>query len=245
MAGTLRLPSTLRGYMAFLASLLVLAFTMTLHIMLSAEIMRLNVQLQDLQSEHALVERYNSNIVWGIAERSSLVDLHKEAVAAGYVNTIPTEYVDMPVATTFTTPSLGASTSPRSATSIPATGALATQGSVGAIDATVTDPAAPQPQFVVISGEPAATDPNPGEPGVNGQETTGVLQDGSVTAPRVGALAANPAGETQTGASWEPTWWEQNVPEWLRFNRVGDAIDETIDWIRETMPSPEWLQQRW
>lgn len=240
MVGMLRLPSTLRGYVAFLASLLVLAFTMTLHIMLSAEIMRLNVQLYDLESEYARVERYNANIVWNVSEHSSLVDLHSEALAAGYVNSIPTEYVNMPVATTFTAPAIGASTTPP--------GALSTRGSVGAIDGTVTDPAAPQPQFVVITGEP-----NTSDPAANGQAITGALggnagqdgtlQDNSVAAPRVGALA--PQNNGVSGAQGEESWWQRNTPEWLRFERVGDAVDETLDWIRERMPSPEWLQQRW
>ncbi len=240
MVGMLRLPSTLRGYTAFLASLLVLAFTMTLHIMLSAEIMRLNVQLYELQSEYARVERYNANIVWTVSEHSSLVDLHSEALTAGYVNTIPTEYVDMPVATLFSAPAMGASTTPP--------GALGTRGSVGAIDGTVTDPAAPQPQFVVITGEPATSDQ-----AANGQAVTGALgsnavqnsalQDNSVAAPRVGALA--PQNNGAAGAQNAQSWWQQNVPEWLRFERVGDAVDETLDWIRDRMPSPEWLQQRW
>lgn len=223
--GLFRLPTTLRGYMAFLASLLVLAFTMTLHIMLSAEIMRLDVQLADLRDQHARTERYNANIVWEISQHGALDSLHEQAQAAGYVNNVPTTYVDMPLAYNTGVDRVGTGTAlPQDALAVS-----------GANDPTIVDPAAPQPVYQVILGEPAMKD---------AVDAGGAAPDFSATAlgvaPRIGGLANQEIAGTET-----ESWWRRTMPEWLRFNHVGDAIDESLDWIRAQIPSPEWLQQRW
>jgi hypothetical protein len=223
LASLFRLPTTLRGYMAFLAGLLVLAFTMTLHIMLSAEIMRLDVQLADLREEYARVERYNANIVWEISEYGALDRLHEQALAAGYVNNIPTEYVDMPAA-------LGAATA----------GQLETLPVSGANDPTITDPAAPQPVYHVVLGEPSTGD---------GSNTTpGSVSSGEAPV-ETGAQGLGTLGMQQTQQNDVPapeeSWWNRTMPEWLRFEQVGNAIDESLDWIRSSIPSPQWLQERW
>jgi len=219
LVGLFRLPTTLRGYMAFLAGLVVLAFTMTLHIMLSAEIMRLDVQLADLREEHARVERYNANVVWQISEHGALDTLHTQALTSGYINNIPTEYVDMPNASiaAMTTQSLQVS---------------------GANDPTITDPAAPQPVYHVVLGEPSAVGETAGAIGASqeGAPVQGVAQ---------GLGVAGKQSQQANGTDVEESWWSRTMPEWLRFEQVGNAIDESLDWIRANIPSPQWLQERW
>lgn len=214
VSGFFRLPTTLRGYTAFLAGLIVLAFTMTLHIILSAEIMSLDVQLSNLREEYARIERYNANIVWEIAGYTALDDLHEQAVAAGYVNNIPTEYVDMPLAST--------------AAVVDSTGDM----SVSDADALLqSNPAVSQPVYHVIGEEQAS-----GAVEERAATTTG--------APRIGALGTQVTQETLPDEV-ASTWWDRNTPAWLRLDRVGDAIDESLDWVRAHLPSPEWLQERW
>lgn len=89
----LALPSTLQGYLFFVLCLLILAFTMALHITLSAESMRLDRQLATLEEEYARVERVNANLVWEISQSTSLADVHAQAVAAGYAPISEFKYV--------------------------------------------------------------------------------------------------------------------------------------------------------
>lgn len=93
IARLFQLPTSFQGYLVFLFCLLVLAFTMVLHVTLSAEIMRLNVQLYDLQAENQKIERHNANQIWQIAQRSSLADAYKTATEQGYTSTLEEKYV--------------------------------------------------------------------------------------------------------------------------------------------------------
>lgn len=87
------LPSSLQGYLIFLLCLLILAFTMVLHVTLSAEILRLNVVLGDLQDENERIERHNANLIWLISQRSSLADASRAAKALDYAPITETRYV--------------------------------------------------------------------------------------------------------------------------------------------------------
>jgi hypothetical protein len=241
LVGLFRLPTTLRGYMAFFASLLVLAFTMTLHIMLSAEIMRLDVQLYTLQAEHARLERYNANIVWEISQHTALDSLHAEAVNEGYVNNVPTEYVQMPIAAIAS--AAGVDANNLQAGNQQGNGSPNYLQLPGASDPTITDPNAPQPVYQVVVGEPSTQDAasnalNAGQQPVDGAADPATSGTGASSEPRVGALSGRTTEE-------DASWWSRTMPEWLRFERVGDAIDESLDWVRMRLPSPQWLQQRW
>ena len=230
LLGFFRLPTTLRGYMAFLAGLIVLAFTMTLHILLSAEIMRLDVRLDELHLEQARIERYNANIVWQISDHGALETLHQQAVAAGYVNNIPTEYVDMPLAS-------GAAAMTQ-LQSLPASGVN---------DPIVVDPAAPQPVYAVVMGEPSAADSEDA-----GNSATGAMNaaqgNTQSAAPLLGLGAlGKQIQQTDQGneTAVDDSWWNRTMPEWLRFEQVGNAVDESLNWVRAHIPSPQWLQERW
>lgn len=92
----LQLPTTAHGYAVFVACLLILAFTMVLHITLSAEIMRMEVKVSALKQEHSQIEQTNANLVWQIAVNSSLSDVHRRAQTLGYTADIPIKYVVVP-----------------------------------------------------------------------------------------------------------------------------------------------------
>lgn len=96
LARLLQLPTTSRGYAGFIGCLLILAFTMVLHITLSAEILRMEVRLKTLKQEYSEIEQTNSNIVWQIAGYSALDDISAKAALKGYVGDIPVHYVMAP-----------------------------------------------------------------------------------------------------------------------------------------------------
>jgi hypothetical protein len=88
-----QLPSSFQGYLIFLLCLLILAFTMVLHVTLSAEILRLNVELDGLASENERIERHNANLVWLISQRSSLTDAYKAARELEYAPVTDVQFV--------------------------------------------------------------------------------------------------------------------------------------------------------
>jgi hypothetical protein len=89
----LHLPSSLQGYLFFVFCLLILAFTMALHVTLSAERMRLDQRLSDLKEEYARTERINANLVWEISQSTSLATVHAEALRRGYIPLEEFKYV--------------------------------------------------------------------------------------------------------------------------------------------------------
>ncbi len=96
LARWVQLPTSLQGYLAFLLCLLILAFAMALHILLSAEILRLEVQQQALRDEYAAIERRNANTIWQISQYSALADVDAEARERGYIRPVPLRYVLSP-----------------------------------------------------------------------------------------------------------------------------------------------------
>lgn len=94
LVNLVQLPTTLQGYFVFLLCLLILAFTMALHVTLSAEIMRLNEQLYSLEDEFAAIERTNANIVWRVSGYGALADVAHKAGELGYVPITQIAYVE-------------------------------------------------------------------------------------------------------------------------------------------------------
>ena len=93
LGGLLQLPTTLQGYLVFTFCLLILAFTMVLHVTLSAEIMRLDEKLIALKSDYEATEHKNAGLIYEIARYSSLQDVNRKALLAGYVPADNFKYV--------------------------------------------------------------------------------------------------------------------------------------------------------
>ncbi len=79
-----QLPTTMRGFLAFLFGLLILAGAMSIHVTLSAEMLRLQLQLGELKEMEARIERQNANLLWQISHHTGLQKLHEEALTLGY-----------------------------------------------------------------------------------------------------------------------------------------------------------------
>lgn len=85
LADTVYVPETPRAYALFMLGLLVLAGTMAIHVLLSAELMRLQIQLNDVNDKVAQVQRLNDNLVYQAADRSALDAVYAAALEQGYV----------------------------------------------------------------------------------------------------------------------------------------------------------------
>jgi hypothetical protein len=85
LADSIYIPETARAYALFVMGLLVLAGTMVIHVLLSAELMHLQIQLNDVNERIAQVQRLNDNLVYGIADRSALDAIYAAALEQGYV----------------------------------------------------------------------------------------------------------------------------------------------------------------
>ncbi len=93
LGGILQLPSTLQGYLVFTFCLLILSFTMVLHVTLSAEIMRLDERLALLKSDYEATEHRNAGLIYEISRYSSLQEVNKAAITAGYLPAKEYKYV--------------------------------------------------------------------------------------------------------------------------------------------------------
>jgi hypothetical protein len=85
LAESVYVPETPRAYALLVLGLLVLAGTMAIHVLLSAELMRLQLQLNDVNDKIAQVQRLNDNLVYQIADHSALDAVHAAALEQGYV----------------------------------------------------------------------------------------------------------------------------------------------------------------
>ena len=66
---------------------------MLLHVLLSVQIAGADFQLRQLRAEHARIERQNSELVYQIAQRSSLAQMAALAAQRGYVPATGRTYV--------------------------------------------------------------------------------------------------------------------------------------------------------
>ena len=85
LADLVYLPESARGFLFFVLGLLVLAGTMAIHVLLSAQLLRLEVQLAAVNSRIDQVERLNDNIVFSITDKAALSQVYVAALQRGYV----------------------------------------------------------------------------------------------------------------------------------------------------------------
>jgi hypothetical protein len=81
----LPLPTTWRQYLLACLALAVVMGGMLLHILLSVQIAHADLQLRQMRETYARVERQNSELVYQIAQRSSLAHMAQLAAQQGYV----------------------------------------------------------------------------------------------------------------------------------------------------------------
>lgn len=80
----LRLPTTAREFLLFLAALALLAGGLTMHVLLSAHLFEARVHLANLNLQLSRVEEANAELVWKIAEAGRLDAVQARALKLGY-----------------------------------------------------------------------------------------------------------------------------------------------------------------
>jgi cell division protein FtsL len=78
------LPTTLTGFLWLLAAVLLVCAGMSLLIYTSAQTFALRQQVAVLKQQQRAIERQNAEIVWQIAQHTSLVQIRQRAEALGY-----------------------------------------------------------------------------------------------------------------------------------------------------------------
>jgi hypothetical protein len=89
----LRLPSTPREFLLFLAGLVLIFTGALLHVLVAAQIMAAEIQLNALDQQAALIEQQNGELTFQIARESNIMELQAQAVSQGYGPATQREYV--------------------------------------------------------------------------------------------------------------------------------------------------------
>lgn len=89
----LPLPATWQQYLLACLALAVVLGGMLLHVLLSVQIARADFQLRQLRADYARIERQNSELIYQIAQRSSLAQMAALAAEQGYVPATGRTYV--------------------------------------------------------------------------------------------------------------------------------------------------------
>jgi len=192
------MPSTLQEYLYFVLCLLILAFTMALHVTLSAERMRLDQRLSTLKEEYARTERINANLVWQIAQSTSLTAIHSEAVARGYAPITDFKYVvaDSTGAESIFTDDVAA-------------------GSPDSTDPWSVAPSADNPVIVLTSPDTGGTQAS-ALSGIEANIETALVQTPGMQTNRSGISSGVPFTLDEMQAAGRETWeWiMERLPDW-------------------------------
>jgi hypothetical protein len=81
---TLYLPDSLASFLIFMLGLAGISVALGLHLLLSAQIMTAEVQLENLSIEHDLINRQNMEIIWQTSQHASLPNVQARAAELGY-----------------------------------------------------------------------------------------------------------------------------------------------------------------
>lgn len=89
----LPLPTTWQQYVLASLALAVVMGGMLMHVLLAVQIAHADFQLRQMQNEYARIERQNSELIYQIAQRSSLAHMAELALQEGYVPATGRTYV--------------------------------------------------------------------------------------------------------------------------------------------------------
>jgi hypothetical protein len=96
----LGLPTTLRGFVLFVLAAALVCAGMGLLVMSSIQIFQAHQQIATLQQHYRAVERENAELVWEIAQHTSLTTVQRRALELGYEVPAVRHFVaPMPLAT--------------------------------------------------------------------------------------------------------------------------------------------------
>ncbi|HXF64494.1 MAG TPA: hypothetical protein VNK95_22885, partial [Caldilineaceae bacterium] len=178
---TLRLPSTPRAFMIYLAALILIFAGATLHVFLAAQILQARVELRQLQHELAKLEEQNGDLAWQIARETNLEHVLERIIAQGYMPASQREYHIIPAA-----PAIADAASPAAAPQ-PLAAAASTLDDLPA--ASARSPLAEWETFFRRQWRPAQPEPS---------------------APPAPDLASALTGEDAAGEQWRH-WWQETL----------------------------------
>ena len=89
----LRLPSTPQGFMLYLAGLTLVFTGALLQVLVAAQIMAAKIELAALESEIALIEQQNGDLIFEISRYLNFGELQVQALSMGYGPATAREYV--------------------------------------------------------------------------------------------------------------------------------------------------------
>ena len=92
----LRLPSTPRAFMLYLAGLILVFTGALLHVTVAAQVMAAKIELADLNRQYALIEQQNGDLIFRISRHSNVMRLQEQAAGLGYVPATEREYIFVP-----------------------------------------------------------------------------------------------------------------------------------------------------
>ncbi len=93
---TLRLPSTPRAFMHYMAALILVFTGALLHVVIAAQVMAAKLELAELERQDALIEQQNGDLIFRIARDFNVIRLQEKAAGQGYVPATEREYVLIP-----------------------------------------------------------------------------------------------------------------------------------------------------
>jgi hypothetical protein len=93
---SLRLPSTPRAFMIYLAGLVIVFAGAFMHVLIAAQIMQAEFMLNQLQEEYRAIEQQNGDIIFQIARETNMARLKEQIIALGYEPVRDREYIFLP-----------------------------------------------------------------------------------------------------------------------------------------------------
>ena len=92
------LPNSRRSFGLYMVAFLIVIAGMMTHVLLSAQILQLQVELSVLEGRHSIIERETGEVLWEIGRVTNLRHVEERAKAAGYAPITEREYVGVKVA---------------------------------------------------------------------------------------------------------------------------------------------------
>jgi hypothetical protein len=96
---TLALPTTARGFLLFFLALMLVTTGIVMQIFLSVQIRATQVAVDEAAASAALIEQRNTELMWEIAEATSVEQVRRRALALGYRPIETPRYMERPAVT--------------------------------------------------------------------------------------------------------------------------------------------------
>lgn len=96
LRGLLQLPTTARGFLVYFAGLTVVCGALAIYVLLSVQIMDAELRMAQLENELARIEQTNSELIYGMVQKTSMAQMNRRALDEGYIHEVQRLYVSQP-----------------------------------------------------------------------------------------------------------------------------------------------------